>query len=279
MGKKTIFHEVNILQCPICHLPFKMQNISMECDNGHWFKLENGYVNFLKEEYSPKEKELYLARRNIYFMGVFASFIDKMATLISHYCPQKVLTILDEGCSEGAFLCQLTDLLENEFDKRLLGVGFDMSQKAVETAASITKGTVWAVVDRNHIPVKDNVFDVVLSMFATLNYSEVKRLLKNEGILIKVFHGPRYFEEIASQEFLKAYYGDCGTEEEFREEFEVLEEVQVTYSEVISKRTVEELMEAGIVERNSLEEQERKREFLTKNGLTVDMKILVGKKK
>lgn len=281
LGKKTIFHEVNIFECPVCKASFKMHTTGMECDKGHTFRIEHGrFVNFSKHNNEISPKESYVARQNFYFTGMFACLTDKIATMIDTYCKKDTILMVDANCADGALFCQICDSLENEFDKHILGLGLDGSAFAIEAASTLTKGVMWCVGDNSHIPCKDKTFDVAFSnVFTKLDYNECKRCLKDDGIVIRVLRGPQYIKEFVSADILDDYYGDCGTLEEFKEHFELIHSEEIFYKENILPRTIDELAQIKLIDGKSTEEVRKDTEICLKDGLTVDLILLVGKKK
>lgn len=103
--------------------------------------------------------------------------------------PQKKnLKILDAGCGEGQLLSRITKTIEGEL------YGADATEIAIETAQEKVPGVSFSLQDITNLNYKDNFFDVVICTEVIEHISdyvkaisELKRVLKDEGMLILSF--------------------------------------------------------------------------------------------
>lgn len=168
--------------CPICKNEFKIVNRSLVCTNNHCFDIaKSGYINLLpankKNSLNPGDnKEMIQARKLIMDKGYYKELSKNILKLISDK-----KTILDCGCGTGYIL--------DYIDKSNLGYccyGLDISKSAIETASKINKNNKFCVASSIDIPFKDNLFDVVIVSFAPVYDKEIYRVLKKDGLFIRI---------------------------------------------------------------------------------------------
>lgn len=188
------------LLCPVrgCGTPLARSDRAYACQRGHSFDLaRSGYCNLLQpQDRKAKEpgdpKEAVLARRRFLEAGhgelLLAALREALAGLDVAAVPG-ALEVLDMGCGEGFYLGSL--YLESRAAERPLeGYGIDISTAAVDLAARRYPGVRWLVVNADRtLPFSDSSFDLVLSLTARRNASEVHRVLRPRGRLIVAVPG------------------------------------------------------------------------------------------
>lgn len=172
------------LLCPICGELLTKQDRSYVCANRHSFDVaRQGHVNLLpvqhKRSLSPGDTaEQVVSRRAFLDGGFYAPIRDALCALAKdHGCTGPVLDI---GCGEGYYSAELAKNLDAEL------LGLDISKEAVRYAAGRYKNATWICASAAHLPVKDQSFGLLTSLFALTMPEEFKRVLRPEGALIQV---------------------------------------------------------------------------------------------
>lgn len=98
--------------------------------------------------------------------------------------------IIDVGCGEGYYSHRLQDAQQKPI------IAFDISKEAIQTAAQGVNGICWLVADITNIPLQSDCSDCILDVFTPSNYGEFSRLLKDDGLLIKVIPGENHLIEL-----------------------------------------------------------------------------------
>ena len=172
------------LLCPICGELLTKQDRSYVCANRHSFDVaRQGHVNLLpvqhKRSLSPGDTaEQVVSRRAFLDGGFYAPIRDALCALAKdHGCTGP---ILDIGCGEGYYSAELAKNLDAEL------LGLDISKEAVRYAAGRYKNAIWICASAAHLPVKDQSFGLLTSLFALTIPEEFKRVLRPEGAFIQV---------------------------------------------------------------------------------------------
>lgn len=176
--------------CPVCNHELILQGNTLKCINNHCYdKAKSGYVNLLMSQAKNRnhgdDKAMLLARRNFLEKGYYKPLLDKILEIILKYIKNNNV-LLDAGCGEGWY----TDNIQQELKKRNYNVsviGIDISKNAVDLLAKRNKEVESAVASVFKMPVKSESCDVILSVFAPVCTEEVNRVLKPNGVLIRVY--------------------------------------------------------------------------------------------
>ncbi len=99
--------------------------------------------------------------------------------------------IIDAGCGQGYYTNAIAKALPNASL-----YGFDLSKAALKAAAKKADNAHYALASIADLPLCDASADVALSLFAPLYEKELYRILKQNGILIKVGPGPYHLWEL-----------------------------------------------------------------------------------
>jgi 23S rRNA (guanine745-N1)-methyltransferase len=107
----------------------------------------------------------------------------------------EAVNILDIGCGEGYYT---NELIKFANDENLLAsvVGLDISRDAIKFASSRNKEILWVVGNSHYLPIKNSSIDCALSVFSPVKISEILRVLKDEGIFIRVLPGTKHLIQI-----------------------------------------------------------------------------------
>ena len=198
------------LICPVCKEILKRnpQGKSFLCNNNHSFDIsKQGYVNLLtnsqkKSNLPGDSKEMVKARRDFLSKGYYDELSRKLNELVfmelslkkdnmethSFSTHSSLSWVLDIGCGEGYY----TNLLMEYAKERNISaeyIGLDISREAVKHASSSNREIVWIVGNSHYLPILDASMDCILSVFSPIKISECLRVLKSDGILIRVLPG------------------------------------------------------------------------------------------
>lgn len=214
--------------CPNCDEPLEPLEGSntLRCVNNHCFDCaKQGYYNLLlvnkKASKEPGDTvEMLQARRRFLESGGYAFLVKALAEKVTEYIGQRLqpdtpFSLFDCGCGEGYYT--------RELQKRVPPVaagaqvcGIDIAKSGVRMAASAAKleylrdqqtntnAMTWlmpklAVASSAHLPIPNSSVDVFLSIFAPFSESEVRRVLKDHGVFIRVAPGPQHLWELKQQ--------------------------------------------------------------------------------
>ncbi len=284
---KYVSNYESIFTCPICNSSMKVMEFkSLICSNHHTFDFaKQGYVNLTTHSVNTKySKALFEARRKLITEAEFYKPLSEaVAKIINDHVGQtkEIISILDTGCGEGSHLSNICDIVSSNFFKNIVGVGIDISKEGIMVASKNYSNKIWAVADLAKTPFKDKQFDVILNILSPSNYAEFNRLLKSDGLVIKIAPQSGYLKELREHLFQKTEkqnYSNSETVERFNENFQFVESSRLSYTVNLNKSAIEWLVQMTPLTWSTTEEQVTS--FLNKDSalITVDLDILIGKK-
>lgn len=189
--------SADIFRCPLCGAAMDISaGRSFLCDQGHCFDLAaKGYVNLLgRQKPGTYDKELFVSRRAVMSQGFYDDLTEEIKAIVRRHAKQRpCCRVVDAGCGEGWYLRELREdeaLAECDF------LGLDIVRDAIRMAAGDGAGVNWCVADLARLPLQDNSVDIILNILSPANYQEFKRVLKADGLLVKVVPGNDYLREI-----------------------------------------------------------------------------------
>src|SRR5690625_2177608 len=195
MNAEALSNNVSIFRCPICSMTMDfVESARLVCEQNHSFDLSRqGYVNLAPQAHVTKyDKSLFEARKVMMANGFFKPMLERLTSLVDeHIQNRKTSTILDAGSGEGSHLASVVSTLENE----VTGAGIDLSKEGVLAAAKDYPGHIWLVADLANCPFGNNAFDVMLNILSPANYAEFTRILKPDGLFIKVVPESGYLKQ------------------------------------------------------------------------------------
>lgn len=186
MSAEKFFQQIELLRCPICGTAFSRADNALCCQNRHTFDPSaKGYVHFLPNA-NPSRYDalLFEARRRILNGG----FYDDVIKLIQCAMPSNANTVLDAGCGDGTFTKRLCE--------QRTAIGLDLSKDAISAAARGGGPILWMVGDLTRLPIADHSVDMILNLFSPAHYGEFARILKPDGLLLKLVPQSDYLKEI-----------------------------------------------------------------------------------
>ena len=196
---------VALLRCPICSGSFRQEGKSLFCEKGHCYDIaRQGHVNFVPNaKQSFYKKELFESRAKVFEAGVFAPVVAAIGEALEKYVKAECPVVADAGCGEGYYLRSVCP------ERKMIRVGFDLAKEAVLLAAKGDKQATYFVGDLANIPLADGCCDAALDVFTPANYAQFGRILKTDGVLIKLAPRAGYLHELreAAGGKLEAYDG------------------------------------------------------------------------
>ena len=213
------FETATFFACPFCQQALFLAENSLKCKNKHSFDLAKlGYVNLAPQVKQSKayDKSNFQNRQLILEAGFYQPILKKLLEILSSL-PQHD-NLLDIGCGEGYY-------------------AFDLSKESIQLAAKSDHSLAvnWFVGDLAHIPIQDASMDVILDIFSPANYQEFQRVLRKNGLLIKVIPSSQHLQEIRSivaEQLTNTNYSNHKIIEHFEEAFTITNsyDVAATFS-------------------------------------------------
>ncbi|WP_455791660.1 putative RNA methyltransferase [Clostridium butyricum] len=283
---KNIDNKI-LLTCPICgeNLQKEFESKVYKCEQNHSYDIaKQGYVNLLisnmKRSKNPGDsKDMVLARVDFLRRGFYKKISDKINEVICEYFKdsKEKIDILDVGCGEGYYLTNLKEAIKiNNIEADFYGM--DVSKEAVKYASRSEKECLFVVGNNYHIPAKDNSVDCILSVFSPIDIDEINRVLKKDGIFVRVLPRTNHLIELRNIIYSvvnlneKVYKPDS-------EKDDYIKEVNVTYDLDLNNEEFTSLLKMTPHYWKSTPENKEKLEEYKDLSITVDMRIGVFRKK
>ena len=218
----------NIFICPICHSNIKIYKNSLICEKNHCYDIaKKGYFTLLK-----KNK---LRIDNIYDINLFKNrmeFIKKGFYYELHKLISKIIiekgnsqVIVDMGCGDGTHDNMILNLINNS---QSFIIGADISKVGIECATDYVKSNfIPLVADLNYMPLKNKSVDVILNILSPSNEKEMNRILKQDGIIIKVTPKKEYLYELRELLHIKEYENELQIEKNIDKNYIILKKYTI----------------------------------------------------
>ena len=269
------FTSASAFACPICQENLTLVESSLKCCNRHSFDLAKfGYVNLAPQikQSANYDKENFQNRQQILEAGFYQAILEGISDLLATKPSAK--TILDIGCGEGFYSRKLQ---KSHSDKTFYA--FDISKDSVQIAAkSETNWAVnWFVGDLARLPIKDASMDILLDIFSPANYGEFRRVLSQNGILIKVVPTENHLKEIrqmVQEQLTKKDYSNQDIKEHFQEHFSIQSSQIVSLTKSITAEQRQALLSMTPL---LFHVDQSKIDWSQLTEITIEAEILVGK--
>ncbi len=269
------FATASAFSCPICQDNLTLVETSLKCSNRHSFDLAKfGYVNLAPQikQSANYDKENFQNRQQILEAGFYQAILETISALLARLETAK--TILDIGCGEGFYSRKLQ---ESHSEKTFYA--FDISKDSVQIAAKSEPNWAvnWFVGDLARLPIKDASMDILLDIFSPANYGEFRRVLSQNGILIKVVPTENHLKEIRQmvQEHLtKKDYSNQDIKEHFQEHFTIQSSQIASLTKPITPEQRQALLSMTPLLFNI---DQTKIDWSKLTEITIEAEILVGK--
>lgn len=198
--------------CPVCRKELNEEERLYRCENGHCFdKSKFGYVNLLQSQKSSAKRHgddrvMIRARRDFLDGGYYGFLRDGLCKVCEKYLSDGG-EILDAGCGECWYSSGLKDYYA-EKGKTLSAAGVDISKDALEYASKRKSGIPLAVASLFDLPFANESFDMVLNIFSPEADEEFHRILKPDGILVRIIPLEKHLLGLKSAIYEKPYLND-----------------------------------------------------------------------
>lgn len=268
------FASATAFACPICQENLTLVESSLKCNNRHSFDLAKfGYVNLAPQikQSANYDKENFQNRQQILEAGFYQAILEAVSDLLSN--SKNAKTILDIGCGEGFYSRKLQ---ESHSDKTFYA--FDISKDSVQIAAKSEPNWAvnWFVGDLARLPIKDASMDILLDIFSPANYGEFKRVLKENGLLIKVIPTENHLKEIRQKvqdQLTNKDYSNQDIKDHFQNNFTILSSKTASLTKPITAEQLQALLSMTPL---LFHVDQSKIDWSQLTEITIEAEILVG---
>ena len=267
-GLTFIKNNINNFICPYCKNSLELNETSLKCHNNHTFDLtKKGTINFIastkiKESKIYNEK-LFTCRRKFIQKGYYEEVYNIIAEIINSLNLNN-LSILDLGCGEGTHTINILNKINSNYNY----YAFDYSKSAINLASDYNStNRFYFDGDVNNIPITTNSIDVIIDFLSPYSESEVKRVLKNGGMFIKVAPNKDYLLELRQALGLNEYQKQAKVIDNLAKHFKNISTKTYTKSFAISKEDQDNLI--GMTPINTIQNS------LEIPSITIDLNIYI----
>lgn len=271
-------HASFLMQCPHCQESLTFQN-GLHCQNGHQFDMNKQGAFFLaKKAVDTKyDTALFQARRAIILESpLYRALHQTLQQLLEQHekVVNRSLTIVDAGCGEASHLHRVSQTLQKP-----TCVALDLSKAGIQQATDYNGDLLAIVADLAHLPIADSQVDVILSLLSPANYDAFRRVLKDDGIIIKVIPNENYLRELRQVALLEnSAYSNEQIRHVFQKNFCLVDEISVFNQVELTRQQLDHLMKMTPLTWQLSEHQQQAVLEQLSTTISLDMSILIGKK-
>jgi len=274
-----------ILRCPICKTRMQVIHLrSLVCASGHCYDIaRQGYINLLSRGSATKYgKKIFEHRRAIGNSGFFDPLHAAVSEIAINRLPRDELaSLLDAGCGEGSHMANIQHDIMQTRTHPLLAVGIDIAKEGIGFASAAYANAAWCVADIANCPFADQQFAIILNILSPANYSEFRRLLTDDGVVIKVIPEQDYLRELREilyQGSAKQAYSNAHTQRHFREYFTVAAVERLRYRVDLSESLIMPLLGMTPLSWGASEDRVNQVRESKLKQVTMDCTIMVGRR-
>ena len=268
----SLFKEnLPLMRCPKCTAGFHMKEQSLVCTNGHCYDLAGkGYLYCMAGAAAGGgiyDHSLFQARQAIFQAGFFTPLLTKVKEILSERfhtnlrsfqkedfsqhqdslqrftqgmenipCTsmvnwyQSAFVIGDMGCGEGSPL----DFLMCDINPGSIGIGIDIAKEGIRLATSRPPcRALWLVADLTRLPLENQSLNVIFNMLSPAHYGEFDRVLRPDGLIIKIVPHRHYLQEMRRHFYpdeSKSQYVNTDTVAHFMAHYPKAETMDIIYT-------------------------------------------------
>ncbi|MBO0442490.1 methyltransferase domain-containing protein [Vagococcus fluvialis] len=278
-GREFLEAHLELFLCPKCQSKFKeVRGNTMICLSNHQYDLsKKGTIHFPNHHLtSDYDKEMLLSRRKMIQNGLYQKLEERLTSYIEEVGEE--LTVVDMGCGEGSFVNRLSQQLSDT----TVWTGFDLSKDGVQLASDFSSDAFFFIGDVTQMPFQNESIDILLNIFSPSHYEEMSRVLKKTGLIIKVIPESGYLKEMREifyqDNVEKQNYSNENVYEKFKKDVQLISEERVTYQFPVVHKDYEDILKMSPIHWGATSEAKEYAKEHPFKQLTIDVKILIGKK-
>lgn len=263
-SKDNLQDIIALMHCPICQADLKIDNNSLICINRHTFNISRKGITMLAMAMKDKvyNQTLFKARKEVLNSGLY----DQVFMAINKHIKSEASVLLDAGTGEGTYLKQIKDAFP-----QLKTVGLDLAKDGLEIASDYMDSN-WLLADLANIPFKSNSIDIILNVLSPANYDEFERVLKEDGLLIKIVVNNDYLKEIR-QSIAKDHHTNDDVLNILDKRMEIISKERINYDLPITSQLRESLFLMTPMTHNSQDQS------LAIDDITIDLELIIAKRR
>lgn len=210
------------ITCPFCNEKLNFYDNSLQCVNKHTFNISKKGTTILYKTSKLKQekiynKNLFFNRRKFINSGFYDELHNKISTIINKY---DNAVILDMGSGEGTHDYKIKAKINNV---KTTVIGIDLAKDGIDLFNDyIDDNFLGIVADLNNVPLTNESIDIILNILSPSNENEMSRLLKKDGIIIKVTPKKQYLHELREVLNIKQYENENVIFNNINSKYEIL---------------------------------------------------------
>lgn len=261
----------NILICPLCHEKLSINEHELKCLNNHNFTISKKGALFLNVSSNYKNSliynsKLFLNRRNFLNKNYYAKIYDVIANFINSLDKDKI-NILDLGSGEGTHVQKILERVNKNWNL----ISVDYSKDAINLVTDYMNNNICIVGDINNLPIKDKCIDIIIDFLSPYNGHEVKRILNDDGVIIKIAPSVHYLDELRNVLDLDDYSKREDIKYNFLKYFDIIDEMEVNNTYDITSEDCNHL-----IMMSPLKDEYKKKDICI-NKITINNMIYIGR--
>ena len=270
------FSNIDMINCPICHEGLDVLSDYFICKNGHNYTIsKKGVVCLLNTGNLKKnyiyDKNLFVFRRRFILNNFYTDIYNEIVYYINNY-KNEFVNILDLGCGEGTH----DYLIASKLNKKFCFLGIDYNKDAIELATDyISEKVNFSVADVNNLPFKSESFDFIINILSPYSSIEVQRVLKKDGIFIKVIPDSEYLIQLRKKIGFNEYEKKEVVKHKVLNNFDLIREIKVTKDYVLTDEQQQQLLNMTPL----MKSKKAKENNENISDITIDLSILILRRK
>lgn len=217
----------SLLICPICSNNLIVKNNSLVCSNNHTFNISKKGTVILYKTSKIKKNKIYnnkLFENRIKFInaGYYDKLYKELVNIIKQY---KIKIVLDMGSGDGT---HDINILKELNDRNIFIIGADLSKAGVDLSNNyVDNNFIGIMADLNYLPLKDKSIDLILNILSPSNEEEMNRIIKKDGLVIKVTPKTEYLKELRTALGIKDYENESIIDKNIRQKYIVVDKKEI----------------------------------------------------
>lgn len=278
----------DLLICPVCkdRLVLMPAEKTYQCSNKHSFDVaKQGYVNLLtnnrkKSSLPGDSKEMVQARTVFLSKGYYSALSSRINECVLtqfEAMESSFYHVLDIGCGNGYYTNELMKATQ-ERNLSSFYYGLDMSKEAIKCASASNRSISWIVANSYYIPFQDDSFHCILSVFSPVKIEECIRLMKNNGIFLRVLPGVNHLIQIRDIIYDKVILNEENDAAEAYEGLKLIDRSKACFDVAIEKEDILSLVKMTPHYWKTSKLDKEPLNDLDMLTVTIDMQILIYEK-